>query len=169
MTQETDRVRRHTAAAVLRRIDEETNARLREQAEAPGSIARRLADLDDEWDIDRVVETEAAVTGLVGLALGAFVRREFFALPGIVGGAVLLYALSGRYPLLPAFRRMGVRTAREIARERYGLKALRGDFADMDSGTGSPDDGVIAQAPASARKPQELPDNNRTAASETQR
>jgi hypothetical protein len=39
--------------------------------------------------------------------------------------------LKGWYPLLPAFRRMGVRTSREIARERYALKALRGDFAGM--------------------------------------
>jgi hypothetical protein len=30
--------------------------------------------------------------------------------------------------LLPVFRRLGVRTRDEIDRERYGLKALRGDF-----------------------------------------
>jgi hypothetical protein len=30
---------------------------------------------------------------------------------------------------MPLFRRFGVRTSREIERERYALKALRGDFA----------------------------------------
>jgi hypothetical protein len=44
---------------------------------------------------------------------------------------MLLYGTTGRYPLLPIFRRLGLRTAREIARERYALKALRGDFANM--------------------------------------
>jgi hypothetical protein len=29
---------------------------------------------------------------------------------------------------VPVFRRLGVRTAGEIDRERYALKALRGDF-----------------------------------------
>jgi hypothetical protein len=36
--------------------------------------------------------------------------------------------VSGWYPLMPLFRRLGIRTAREIERERYALKALRGDF-----------------------------------------
>jgi len=30
------------------------------------------------------------------------------------------------------FRRLGVRTADEIAEERYALKALRGDFDDVE-------------------------------------
>jgi hypothetical protein len=45
-----------------------------------------------------------------------------------------MHAFSGRYPVLPVLRRMGLRTSREIARERYALKALRGDFRDMGSG-----------------------------------
>ena len=32
------------------------------------------------------------------------------------------------------FRRMGVRTRREINREKYALKALRGDFDSGESG-----------------------------------
>jgi hypothetical protein len=145
MSLEFDRVRRHTAAAVLRSIDDETAARLLEHADSPGRITGRLEELDREWDFDRVLETEASIMGLFGLALGAFVRRELFAMTGIVAGAVLSYALAGRYPLLPLFRRAGVRTAREIARERYALKALRGDFAQMDTRTGTPDDGVLTQ------------------------
>ena len=31
-------------------------------------------------------------------------------------------------PLHPVFRRLGIRTQREIELERYALKALRGDF-----------------------------------------
>lgn len=33
----------------------------------------------------------------------------------------------------PGFRRLGVRTQREIERERYALKALRGDFDRLPS------------------------------------
>jgi hypothetical protein len=131
---ETDRDRRHTAASVLQRIDRETVAQLQEYAdEGPEGMAQRLSELDREWDTDRAIELEASAMGLIGLTLGAFVRPAFLAVPAAVGAAVFLHATVGWYPLLPVFRRLGLRTAREIARERYALKALRGDFAGMES------------------------------------
>jgi hypothetical protein len=87
-----------------------------------------------------VLEIEAATMGLVGLVLGASVRPPMLVLPAFVAAGVLVHALTGRYPLMPLFRRLGLRTSREIARERYALKALRGDFADMG--------GADAEAPA---------------------
>jgi hypothetical protein len=138
-----DRVRRHTAAAVLRRIDEDIGKSLHEHGREPTTISHRLQKLEREWDIDRTVETEAALTGLVGLALGATIKQGFLAVPLVVGSAVLLYALTGRYPLLPLFRRLGFRTAREVARERYALKALRGDFTGIES-AGSVDSRTMA-------------------------
>jgi hypothetical protein len=134
MHEQADRVRRHTAAQVLRRIDDTTVASLTRCAASPAATERRLAELDREWDTDRAVEAEAALTGLIALGLGAFVRAHFLAVPAVVAGAVLLHATTRRYPLMPLFRRLGLRSAREIARERYALKALRGDFDD----TGSP-------------------------------
>ena len=129
-----DRVRMHTAAAVLRRIDDETVDRLRDYADSGAeTISLRLQELEREWDTDRVIEAEAAATGLLGLALGALWHRGFLAIPAWVGGALLVHALSGWYPLLPLLRRQRLRTAREIARERYALKALRGDFTGMES------------------------------------
>ena len=131
MDEKADRVRRHTAAEVLRRIDDVTVASLTSCAESPTGTERRLAALDREWDIDRALETESALMGLAGLALGAFVHQRLLALPATVAGAVLLHAMTGRYPLMPVFRRLGLRTAKEIARERYALKAMRGDFAGL--------------------------------------
>jgi hypothetical protein len=125
-----DRVRRHTAASVLRRIDDETVSHLADVARRPDSAPGRLHALDREWDLDRVLETEAASMGLLGLALGAIVSPRLLAMPGVVGAAILLFATSGLYPLLPLFRRLGVRTGREIERERYAVKALRGDFTE---------------------------------------
>lgn len=44
--------------------------------------------------------------GLIGLALGTFVRPGFLALPATVGAAVFLSGTRGIYPLLPIFRRL---------------------------------------------------------------
>jgi len=60
--------------------------------------------------------------------LGATVDRRFFALPAVVAGFLLQHALQGWCPPLPVFRRLGFRTQAEMERERYALKALRGDF-----------------------------------------
>lgn len=134
MDQRHDRVRRHTAAQVLRRIDDDTLAHLGAYAEADDAdVHHRLQDLDREWDTDRALEVEAATVGLAGLALGVLVRPVFLAVPAFAAAAVLTQALTGRYPLMPLFRRLGLRTAKEIARERHALKALRGDFAAIDA------------------------------------
>ncbi|MFL6623048.1 MAG: hypothetical protein ACJ8J7_02395 [Sulfurifustaceae bacterium] len=146
-----DRIRTRTASAVLRRIDSDTTAHLQHLADAgPADIEHRLTDLDHEWDTDRVIELEAATTGLVGLALGTLVRSAFLAVPAFVGGSLFAYALTGWYPLLPLFRRLGIRSAREIARERYALKALRGDFVDI----GASSESETATAAASGPTPQ---------------
>jgi hypothetical protein len=124
-----DRDRRHTAQWVLQCIDDDTAGRLYEYADAePQRVAQRLGELEREWDVDRVIELEASAMGLLGLALGALARPGFLAIPAAVGAAVFAHAATGWYPLLPLFRRLGVRSAREIERERYALKALRGDF-----------------------------------------
>ena len=146
MDAQTDRIRRHTAAEVLRRIDDATVASLTRCAESPEQTENRLAQLDREWDTDRALEAEAATMGLLGLGLGAFLRKQFLALPVLVAGAVLLQATTGRYPLMPLFRRLGLRTAKEIARERYALKVLRGDFAAMDATQPVPDKPAAADA-----------------------
>lgn len=130
-----DRVRYHTASDVLRCIDDATRDQLKQHATVDSRlISERLHALDRQWDTDRAIALEASAVGLAGLALGALVRTGFLAIPALVGGALLVHAFTGRYPLLPVIRRMGLRTSREIARERYALKALRGDFKDMEAG-----------------------------------
>jgi hypothetical protein len=76
--------------------------------------------------------------------------RRHTALPLFVGGAVLTHALTGRYPLLPLLRRAGVRSAREIGRERYALKALRGDFANLEASGLAAERSVTSDAAAAA-------------------
>lgn len=94
-------------------------------------IERRLKELDEEWDIDRVMERNVSVAALLGIALSLF-SRKWVLLPLAAAGAMLWHSLEGWNP--PLLRWIGVRTGREINQERYALKALRGDFRDLKEG-----------------------------------
>ena len=78
-----------------------------------------------------MLEANAASVPLLSLGLGAFVDRRFFVLPAIVAGFLLQHAVQGWCPPVPMFRRMGIRTAREIDSERHALKIIRGDFESL--------------------------------------
>jgi hypothetical protein len=121
-----DRVPRQTAPHVNERIRRKTEERIAQIAErGPHAVQRRLRELDREWDIERMLEANAAAVVLIGSALGAFVDRRFFAVPAVVGGFLLQHAIQGWCPPLPVFRRAGVRTAHEIEEERCRLKDIQ--------------------------------------------
>jgi hypothetical protein len=126
----TRRVERNTSAAVNEQIEHDTIDRLRRTAEAgPAAIAARLRELDEEWDMERRLETNASLAVLTGLTLGFLVNRRFFALPDIVAAFLLQHATQGWCPPVPILRRFfKVRTAREIETERTALRILLGDF-----------------------------------------
>jgi hypothetical protein len=124
-----ERVAHNTCEEVNERIRRQTDARIGWLAGAgPAAIDQRLAELDEEWDIERYVETMAPTFTLIGLALGATVNRKWLLVPVVVQSFFLQHALQGWCPPVPALRRLGVRTVDEIAEERYALKTLRGDF-----------------------------------------
>jgi hypothetical protein len=102
--------------------------RVRHLSVQPSGIARRLRDLDREWDIERAIEANAATLALVGLGLGVMHDRRWMALPALVGSFLLQHAIQGWCPPVPVLRSMGFRTADEINEERTALKAMRGDF-----------------------------------------
>lgn len=125
----TERVPRHT--------DEEINQRIRRQIEAnvgyfarqdPRMLDLRLQELDREWDIERTLEANAATFALAGVLLTRFMSRRWFLLPAAVASFLLQHAVQGWCPPVSLFRRLGVRTQREIDEERTALKLLRGDF-----------------------------------------
>ena len=151
MTQNTkDRVPRHTSSRTNQQIQSETRERvLRAASGGVTAIEQRLHELDEEWDVERVLETNAATAVVVGVALGRFVHRRFYAIPAVVGGFLLQHALQGWCPPLPVFRRMGFRTADEINQERYALKTLRGDFAGI-ARNGDPSEALRALQAARA-------------------
>ena len=71
------------------------------------------------------------VTSLTAPAARAQEIETILVLPAFVSTMLVLHATHGWYPLLPLFRRIGLRTQDEIDRERYGLKAIRGDFTAL--------------------------------------
>src|SRR5947209_19982007 len=125
----TGRVPEHTAAPVNEAIRRRTEVTVRRVAAAgPAAIDRRLRELDEEWDIERCLETMAPTFTLLGMTLGLTVSRKFFVIPLAVQTFFLQHALQGWCPPVPVLRRLGVRTVEEIEQERTALKALRGDF-----------------------------------------
>lgn len=136
MTPETtvphDRVREQTAPPVRQRIDEQTHETILRYADAEIAIIdARIAELDHEWDIERVLALNASGFIALGLALGLRVDRRFLLLPAAVLAFFVQHQLQGWCPPVPLLRRLGFRTAREIAREKFALKALRGDFDEI--------------------------------------
>jgi len=126
---ETDRVRANTSTAVTSEIDRDGRHCVEALAgENRENITRHIDQLDREWDIERILQTNMSVIALGGVLLGATVSRKFLVLPGVVMGFFLQHALQGWCPPVPVFRRMGIRTRKEINREKYALKALRGDL-----------------------------------------
>jgi len=124
-----ERVASNTASDINERIRRQTEDNIRSYAAAgPAAIDRRLAELDQEWDIERYVETMAPSFTLFGLFLGATVSRKWLLLPALVQAFFLQHALQGWCPPIPFLRRLGIRTMTEIDQERYALKAIRGDF-----------------------------------------
>jgi hypothetical protein len=139
-----NRVPEHSPEFTNEAIQRQTEARVLHFASAgPRAIDRRLRQLDQEWDIERVLEANASSLILAGMALGSLVDRRYYLVPTVVAGFLLQHAIQGWCPPLPLFRRMGVRTAHEIEQERRALLLLRGDWHGMEGDT---DHGRVEQA-----------------------
>jgi hypothetical protein len=127
-----------TSDTVNRRMAGATLERLSRCASSNALVARQLSNLRREWDLERALQTWFASLVLAGAALGATRNRRWVALPAVAAAFMLQHAVQGWCPPLPLFRRLGFRTQAEIARERYALKGMRGDFAGLglDRGAG---------------------------------
>lgn len=130
----TDRVREHTKNEINTYLDQQTEARIYGYAaRSKEEITQRINELDREWDMERLLQTNASTLSLVGLGMSALHSKKWLLLPGVVFSFFLQHGVQGWCPPLPVFRRLGVRTQQEIAREKYALKVLRGDFDRVSS------------------------------------
>ena len=129
-----DRVREQTDPEINRKLDTELERRLRFFAtQDEQTISERIAELDREWDIERVLEANASGIILATVLLGIFRGKQWLLLSLVVSGFLLRHAIEGWCPPVPLLRRWGVRTRLEIEQERYALKLLRGDFDSLAS------------------------------------
>jgi len=126
------RVAENTREDINMRIRREIEARLLYFSKNPDLIDGRLRELDAEWDIERVLEANAAGLSLLGILMAGR-NRKWLILPFAVAGFLMQHALQGWCPPVPLFRRLGIRTTKEINEERYALKVLRGDFDSIRS------------------------------------
>ena len=101
------------------------------------TLSRHIDLLDREWDVERYLQTNAGLVSLTGILAGSTVDRRALLLSAAVFGFFLQHAVRGWCPPLPIFRRMGVRTRAEIDREKYAVKALRGDFGALAADEGA--------------------------------
>jgi len=132
----TERVLVNTPEHVNEQIRRQTQANITYYASRPQEIEQRLIELEREWDVERLIETESASVILLGILLGAGAGRKWLLMSVFAAAMLIVHNLHGWYPLLPLLRRLGVRTQEEIAYERYQLKALRGDFRQVDQADG---------------------------------
>ncbi len=121
-----DRVRRRTPRRINERLDARSEARVRRvAAEGDEAIRRRLAALDREWDVDRVMMLFLGVAGTIVHEISLrggprWLHRILRAQLAVLGA----YALIGWVPPLPLLRLLGARTKLEIERERETLLRL---------------------------------------------
>jgi hypothetical protein len=127
-----DRVRQATDLRVQERLDRELVDRVAGYLDAtPQELAVRVAELEEEWDIERVLILQSSGTALLGLGLGVFSGRRWLLLSAVTSGFLLQHALQGWCSPLTLHRRLGYRSRREIDLELYVLKALRGDYTAL--------------------------------------
>lgn len=129
----TQRVSAHTSETVNRRILRDTRWRVDWYQRHPQFIAQRLGELDEEWDIERVLETNASTLIIIGSLMALTQSSRWALLPLGVSAFLLQHALQGWCPPVPILRQLGFRTESEINLERVALKALRGDFGLLES------------------------------------
>ena len=118
-----NRVSSNTDPEINARIWHDTELHIRQVAAGGrAAIQRRLRELDEEWDIERWVETMAPSFTLIGLTLGLVKDRRWLLLPFVVQTFFLQHALQGWCPPIPFLRQFGVRTIQEIEHERCCLQ-----------------------------------------------
>jgi hypothetical protein len=120
-----DRVPRRTRPEINDRIARQTDGNIAYFTQHPDQIRQRLRELDEEWDVERALETAAPSITLFGIAMSFLRGRRWILLPILVQSFFLQHALQGWCPPLPVLRRMGFRTVEEIDRERYALRAVQ--------------------------------------------
>ena len=102
---EGERVRKNTSFEKNKAIDNEILDHIgRYSGSSAEAISARIRQLDREWDMERVLETNMSLLALTGLTLGVFFSSYWLVLPAVVLLFFLQHALQGWCPPIPLFR-----------------------------------------------------------------
>lgn len=131
-----DRVRRNSPESVNKEIDKEMRDRIKKYKKLdPSAIEARLKELNKEWDVERNIEVIAPSLILGGVTLAALFSKKWLLLPGLVAAFLLQHGIQGWCPPVSILRAKKVRTKEEIEKEKYILRAARGDFDHVEDRT----------------------------------
>lgn len=138
---EGQRVRINTASSRNAEIDEMTFDNIKRYAgKSNEEISQRIKELDEEWDIERILDLNMSALAITGFFMSGLAGRRWLVLPAVVAGFFAQHAIQGWCPPLNLLRSLKIRTQDEIAQEKHALKAMRGDYKDIKS----PGDAFIA-------------------------
>ena len=90
---------------------------------APTRSTVRLRQLDRELDQEQALQMGAAGLGFIGAILSVTVNPAFALLPAMAFATLGQYAVQGWCPPVALLARLGLRSSKEIDRERYALAA----------------------------------------------
>jgi hypothetical protein len=136
-----DRVRENTAEEPQQELDTSLVERIskvahhRRGVDGQRALTARIAELEQESDIERVLAANAGALALIGTILATVHHRRWLLVPAVVTTFLIQHAVQGWCPPIALFRRLGIRTRQEIDAERYAVKLLRGDFGDVPEGS----------------------------------
>ncbi len=131
---EADRIRANTSEEYNARIDRFTENNTRFYAtQSKEMITERIDELEEEWDVDRLVQLSVSGVGVTSMLLGVLGSKKWWLVTTAALGFLGNHAVSGWCPSAALFRRLGFRTRQEIDSEKYALKALRGDFDELSN------------------------------------
>lgn len=131
LQQEKDRIRKVTDESFNNYVNEKLARKIKLFSNrSPEEISREIDKLDKEWDIERVLQLTTAGFSLISLLAGTKNRRWLF-FSGAFAAFLAQHAIGGWAPPVPLLRSFGIRTRQEIDKEKYALKAIRGDFDRM--------------------------------------
>jgi hypothetical protein len=134
ISQKDERVRSSTSTSLNQKVDQEIRENVGHYAgQGAAEIENRIKELDRKWDIERTLELNAGIIALSGAVLALTINKKWAILPAVVTTFLIQHAVQGWCPPLPLFRRLGIKTRPEMDREKYALKALRGDFKNVNN------------------------------------
>lgn len=131
---DSEHVRKVTADKQNSAIDETILQNIKEFAgKSPKQISERIKALDKEWDIERMLDLNMSVLALCGITMSMLFNKYGIILPILLLLFFIWHALVGWCPPIPILRYFKVRSRAEIDREKYALKAMRGDFKGLEN------------------------------------